>query len=762
MTQPAAEKWPESAGLAGDVLGRAGLTGDDPVMTRTRPTAAALRGILRSHLSASATVALALSGTLVLLAPSGAGAEPLAARTASHGRDGGPNTYLSAPPNPFAARTSVRHLTKRPKPPPTRGTVTGQVTGPNGTPIANALVTGIRFSDLGLPVDLTQEKRVLARTNRHGAFTLKQLREPYLIRVCSESVSSGGGGHRAAGRRSGECDQESTKRFTPSYLGPDGNLNSWMRHTRFFQPVAHRSLGRIVVQPPAVVTGTWKDGADRTLNLTRVDGSIAATTVTDDQGDYRFEVAPGPYFIEADRDEGLHTDSTVPGYRSRRLLLRAGRTVRDTFRTRHAGIVRGLVSSNGVPLPDQFLAFLDKDGDFAAGVVTNEIGRYVVSSLKPGAYTVTTSYAGSAYVPKSQPVAVAQKTVATADLALDPGRTVTFSAADVVYPGANGSVDAELRNAEGRVVKVFQGDPLLEPGGVVTFSGLPLSTYTLYVRRSAVPSDGPVQTDFPWAGVPVDLVTNTTLNLGPVLLSQPTMNLTGTLPHGGQLKLTAVPEDSWLRPSHIDGDQSTPMALNWTVQETGGQYVARGLVPGTYAAAVTTARRERDDKPSTTGANLATTHSTVVVAGAAPIAAFTAPKGAKVRGEMRYAGSNRPVIAPFGFRVLDKGDQSWLFPTVSDKQKYGKPFRVERLHEGKVAGILLDLDALYDEHPDVLIPDNLVSSARNEPGTPYWFTGRKNGINLVAGQTTDVGVVSIKLHGVVGIHAVLHGGGRTG
>ena len=77
---------------------------------------------------------------------------------------------------------------------------------------------------------------MLARTNRNGGFTLKQLREPYLIRVCSESVSSGGGGHRA--QRSGECDQESSKRFTPSYLGPDGNLNSWMRHTRFFQPQA--------------------------------------------------------------------------------------------------------------------------------------------------------------------------------------------------------------------------------------------------------------------------------------------------------------------------------------------------------------------------------------------------------------------------------------------------------------------------------------------------------------------------------------------
>ena len=191
---------------------------------------------------------------------------------------------------------------------------------------------------------------MLARTNGSGRFTLKQLREPYLIRVCSESVSGGGGGHRA--QRSGECDQESSKRFTPSYLGPDGNLNSWMRHTRFFRPqLPHRSLGRVVVQPPAVVTGTWKDGANRLLYLTRIDGSIAAQTITDGKGHYRFEVAPGPYRIEADRDEGLHTDSTVPGYLSKRLLLRAGRTAHVTFKTRHAGIVRGLVEHQRRPAP---------------------------------------------------------------------------------------------------------------------------------------------------------------------------------------------------------------------------------------------------------------------------------------------------------------------------------------------------------------------------------------------------------------------------
>ncbi len=734
---------------------------------RTRP--AMIRGMTRTRpLAVATSLSVALAGAVLLLPQPGAEAQPRAAHaSASAPHDGGPNTYLSTPPDPLAAKARHRHTRPRPKAPPTRGTVTGQVTGPNGTPIPHALVTGIRFSDLGLPVDPSQEKRVLARTNGSGRFTLKQLREPYLIRVCSEAVRArtevraqrASKGHRA--KRSGECDQESSKRFTPSYVGPDGNLNSWMRHTRFFQPVQpRRDLGRVVVQPPAVVTGTWKgDGADRALQLIRVDGSVAAQTVTDDKGDYRFEVAPGPYRVEADRDEGLHTDSTVPGFLSKRLLLRAGRTAHVSFKTRHAGIVRGLVTSGGTPLPNQLLTILDRNGAFAAGVVTNEIGRYVVTSLEPGPYTVTTSYAGSAYVPTSQVVAVAQKTVATADLALDPGRSVSFSPSDAT-PGANGSVDAELRNADGRVLKVFQGNPASLPGATITFTGLPIGTYSLYLRRSAVPSDGPEQTDFPWAGKAVDLVTNPAVALGIVPLDQPTMNLTGTLPKGGQVKLTAVPEDSWLRPAYVDGDQATPMSGSWTVPSVGGQYTVRGIVPGTYSTAVTTARKERAGKPSTTGADLAATHSTVIVSGPAPTAAFAAPKGAKVRGEMHYAGSNRPVIAPFGFRIFDQGDQSWLFPTVSDRQKYARPFRVEMLHAGKAGGRLLDLEALYAEHPGVLVPDNLVSSALNEPGTPYWFTARKQGISLSEGETVDLGVVKLKLHGVNGVRAVIGHGGR--
>ena len=50
----------------------------------------------------------------------------------------------------------------------------------------------------------------------------------------------------------------------------------------------------------------------------------------------------------------------------------------------------------------------------------------------------------------------------------------------------------------------------------------------------------------------------------------------------------------------------------------------------------------------------------------------------------------------------------------------------------------------------MLVPDSLVSSARNEAGTPYWFTARKQGITLTEGATVDLGVIRLKIHGVVG------------
>jgi hypothetical protein len=505
-----------------------------------------------------------------------------------------------------------------------------------------------------------------------------------------------------------------------------------------------RSIGEVTVKASAVLAGTFKDGADQMVYLLRGDDSVADRAFTDEKGKYRFEVAGGTYRVEVDKDPGLRNDFTVPGFRSDKLKLKPGKIKHLSFRTRHAGVVRGTVTSGGAPVADVFVAILDENERFAAGVVTDAAGQYVITSLEPGDYTVRTSVGFSDYVSQTKPVTLELTAPKTVDLALDPGATVRFT-----VPAGTGAVAAELRNQAGRVMKAYQGDPAEEPGGQVVFRGLPAEQYKLYVRRAGFPFAPPEETNFPWAHRNLDVVAGSETNLGPIALDQASIALTGRINKGSQVKITALPQDPWLRESHEVGDQATPMAVQWTeVATKRGAYTAYGLVPGTYSVLQTTSYRDRGDKGTAHGGNIATTLHTVTVAGATT-ADFIAPKGATVIGRMKYASNGLPVIAPIGFRVYDSGTQSWLFPTVSGKQKFGKGFRVERLHKGDAIGRLLDLDELYEEHPDTLVPDSLVSSARlAEAGTPYWLTAKAKRFTLKGKQVLDLGVIKVLLRGL--------------
>jgi hypothetical protein len=115
---------------------------------------------------------------------------------------------------------------------------------------------------------------------------------------------------------------------------------------------------------------------------------------------------------------------------------------------------------------------------------------------------------------------------------------------------------------------------------------------------------------------------------------------------------------------------------------------------------------------------------------------------------MRYARNHRPLIAPVGYQVLDRGDQSWLFPTVSSPQRYANGFRVDRLHRGRAVARLLDLQALLEksEETSTAVPQTLLASAPTaEWGTPYWLQSRPRRIRILPGQVTDVGWVDVKL-----------------
>ena len=226
-------------------------------------------------------------------------------------------TYYSSPP-PLAGPTAGPAAPAdraAPKPPPTSGFVTGRVIGPGGKPVKQALVYGVRYSDLGLPVDFSEEERVVTRTTANGFFRLPQLTERYLVRICA--AEAGGV----------ECSTDPVvKSFAPSYVGPDGTTVSWLRQTSMFPPrKPSRSIGEVTVKASAVLAGRVKDGENQTVYLLRGDDSIAERAFTDEKGKYRFEVAGGTYRVEVDKDPGLRNDFTVPGFRSDKLKLKPGR-----------------------------------------------------------------------------------------------------------------------------------------------------------------------------------------------------------------------------------------------------------------------------------------------------------------------------------------------------------------------------------------------------------------------------------------------------
>ena len=329
---------------------------------------------------------------------------------------------------------------------------------------------------------------------------------------------------------------------------------------------------------------------------------------------------------------------------------------------------------------------------------------------------------------------------------LSRGGLVSFSATD---PGGRGVIDAELRDAAGRMLKMYQGNSANEPDGEIAFGGLAQGRYQLVLRRAVHWFSNTEQTAFPWASRSVDIGGAEKVALGAIRLDRPTINLTGSIPRGSQVKFTTVPADAFLRESFVDGANATGIAVNWTEQaDRNGRYLSRGLVPGRYAVAVTARYLNPEDQPSTYAGNIAVTHHRVTVSGLAPTANFSAPTGGIVRGKMRYANNHRPLIAPVGYEVLDRGDQSWLFPTVSSPQRYAKGFRVDRLHRGRAVGRLLDLQALLDrsEESSTAVPQTLLASARiAEWGTPYWLQSRPRHIRIRPGQVTDVGWVNVKL-----------------
>ena len=333
-------------------------------------------------------------------------------------------------------------------------------------------------------------------------------------------------------------------------------------------------------------------------------------------------------------------------------------------------------------------------------------GKYVVTSLKPGAYTIRNSVGFSDYVSQTKPVTLEQTTSKTVDLALDPGASVRFTRATrrrrrhpgrAAQPGRPG--DEGLPGRPGRRAR---------RAGRLPRACRRSSTSSTSARRRSR-SSPPTETDFPWAQQSGrrSRRTSTTSTSGPSPLDQPSIDLTGRLnqglagqDHRGPAGPVAAGGLRERRPGHADG-----AGVDRAARRPAGPTPRTGWSRARTRVLQTTSYRDRGNKGTATGGNVATTqHSLTVVGARRRGRASSAPAGRVVKGRMQYASNGQPVIAPIGLRVFDAGDDSWLMPTVSSRQKFGKPLPGRAAAQGPGRGRLLDLEGLYDEHPDVADP----------------------------------------------------------
>ena len=543
----------------------------------------------------------------------------------------------------------------------------------------------------------------------------------------------------------GCAEEAADKRFTSTYVGPDGVRDSWLTQTRMFTPTRKakptRALGTITARPNAALSGTFAGGPRRFVRLLRGDGTTAVQTRTDDAGHYRFEVAPGRYRVEVDRIETLRTVDTVPGFRSRLLHLTARRATTLDFTSKPAATIYGRVTAKGEPVADQFVAITDERGRFAAGVGTDTDGRYSLDSLKPGRYTLSTPAAATSYLPTRRSFTIDTSTATRADLELTDGARIVLTPVDTTSSGADSTVIVELRNADGAITKAGGG----ASGEASTFSGLTPGRYQVGARRA---DDNSTPPTFPWAERSVTVSGTQTVDLGAVSLDQTTLNLSGTVPPHARIRITPLPDVAYLRKDFTEGSGVTGLSVTWlTDADAAGHYKASGLVPGHYLVVVT-AQLDEEANPVVYRGNIAATSTMLTVTTKTKTADFAAPRGGRVTGRFRYAGTHRPVIAPFAFQVHDEGLHSRLFPLLSKPQRYRGGFTVDRLHRGHATGSAVDIQQVLDlaDFQAEELPQNLIDSAANEPATPYWFTSTRKRFHIKAGQTTDIGWVDLRVH----------------
>jgi hypothetical protein len=576
------------------------------------------------------------------------------------------------------------------------GWVTGVVVDSSGNPVEGALVNVLAPAEVpGLEIlDETTDRRDY--TDDEGRFRVRQDPRGFLVQVCEI--------HPDAPTSCYPFESDHLMR----YAGPDGQFDSWVLHTDLYDAgTANLDVGTVELQDPARIRGTLEGAESESIQLMRLNDTVAVNSQTDGNGGFSFDgLVPGTYYVQAGgfgtlpwTSAPVTVDADHPGVVNGSLDGGVGLTGRAT------------VQATGDPARRTEIFLAHDNGDLIASLFTTRRGTYRFTGLTPGDYRVGVLRPGGAFLRTFERVTVVDgDEQVRADLSLTRGATATIR-----LRGTDGRVDSELRDVRGNVLhpNLVRGD------GTATYPGLRRGTYTLVAKDG----DGYGLRTFRVRAL-------RDYDLGRLRLDKPLLTLRGrTAPYAVVEATTSdlCPADD---PEKWAGFHEIERA------DAQGRYVIRGLVPGDRWM-VAADGYPRNYAPIC--------HEDVKIWSSRR---YDVPleTGHAVTGRLVYAGTDLPVITTIGYQVTYPAGQvtnpTREHPTRIRTRGASGEFSISRLSSGTAtAGVVTyDPDEATDPRLRVVFPF--------QPGTPYWLEADDVALDLQgAPGITDLGDIELVLKG---------------
>ena len=577
------------------------------------------------------------------------------------------------------------------------GDVVGRVVGPDGEPVAGALVDVLRWRDVPEPGVVADRTPRRTWTDAQGRFRVRQAKDAYLVHACVPDP-----GDRRVCTAVGE-----PVAFLPVYAGPAGQSDSWVTQTSLFRATeTDRRVGVLRASAPATVVGRLEGEPFTTVRVMRLNHTMALRTTTDAEGRYRFRgLAPGPYYVAAGGEGALP-------WRSSNFDLPRGGRHRVAAATLDPGatLAGRVATAAGAPAAGAEI-LVRRDGDPVAATGTDESGGFAIPGLEAGTYEVAIPGPGGRWAPVTRTVEVSEAAGEhDASLTVRRGAQIVVPLRTPLDPSGS-RVRDELRDEDG--VPVLAN---LNRGGRAVYSGLAPGRYTVVAG-----------TDDHHALRTVTVAAGERRELSPLRLTDPTLVLRGTTAPGAVVEATTgqlCPPGGMPR---YGGFHEIEKA------DAQGRYRITGMVPGSLMLGA-------DGWPG----RYAPRCWPGVEVTASMRRDLPLEVGGTATGRLVYAETGTPVIAELSYELTypspTRTSPTDEHPARSKVSGLDGRFEIRRLGAATVSGAL----ATEAQDDQLSSPQFLVIHPYQD-ATPYWLESETSELTVGPGIDLQLGDVPLEI-----------------